>query len=244
MENQQKPKPKMKLWKKILIGVGILFVIGIIGETFFPTNYYEEGMDYYNKQNYSKALKDFNQVKPSDENYNAAIDKIKEIKPIVDQQETNETATKNVEKNQKAEGEIKPPKSVNVGDILQTRYFNVTINKVSISDRINVGNEFLDVQPQQGNLFLIMNTTFKNIDNESRMIEDGIVYITYNGKEYTFDLPEPLMLEGWGLFFDQINPLTTTTTNLVYKIPAEIKGPAYYNPGRSSDKDLIFLGNL
>ena len=57
MENQQKPKPKMKLWKKILIGVGILFVIGIIGETFFPTNYYEEGMDYYNKQNYSKALK-------------------------------------------------------------------------------------------------------------------------------------------------------------------------------------------
>ena len=133
---------------------------------------------------------------------------------------------------------------MNVGDILQTRYFNVTINKVSISDRINVGNEFLDVQPQQGNLFLIMNTTFKNIDNESRMIEDGIVYITYNGKEYTFDSPEPLMLEGWGLFFDQINPLTTTTTNLVYKIPAEIKGPTYYNPGRSSDKDLIFLGNL
>lgn len=44
--------------------------------------------------------------------------------------------------------------------------------------------------------------------------------------------------------FYRPNPLTSKTTNIVYKIPAEIKGAAYYRPGRSSKKDLIELGNI
>ena len=57
---------------------------------------------------------------------------------------------------------------------------------------------------------------------------------------------ETLIIEnGWGLFFDQINPLTTKTTNLVYKISSELKEqPAYWNPGRSNQRDIIYLGKL
>lgn len=131
-----------------------------------------------------------------------------------------------------------------IGQTLHTEYFDVTINKAGLSQRINTGNEFLDQKADAGNQYLIINTTFKNIDNESRMLTDGTVYITYNGKEYEFDKSETIMAEGWGLMLDQINPLISKTTNLVYKIPLEIKGPATYKPGRSDDEQRISLGEL
>lgn len=71
---------------------------------------------------------------------------------------------------------------------------------------------------------------------------DGEVLINYNGKQYKFDHSETILLDGWGLSFKQINPLTKETTNLVYKIPAEIKGEVYYRSERSDKKDLIVLG--
>ena len=63
------------------------------------------------------------------------------------------------------------------------------------------------------------------------MLMDGSVWINYNGKDYEFDKSESIMAEGWGLVLDQINPLISKTTNLVYKIPAEIKGDIYWQPG-------------
>jgi hypothetical protein len=76
------------------------------------------------------------------------------------------------------------------------------------------------------------------------MISDGEVVINYNGKDYLFDKSETVLLAGWGTMLDQLNPLTSKTTNLVYKIPTEIKGPAYYRPGRSNSDDLIAIGNI
>lgn len=84
----------------------------------------------------------------------------------------------------------------------------------------------------------------KNTDEESRMMFEGVVWIDYNGKRWKFDNTETILLEGWGMILDQINPLTTKTTKLVFKVPAEIKGPAYYQPGRSSGGKMIYLGNL
>lgn len=135
-------------------------------------------------------------------------------------------------------------KAKQVGETLSTRYFDVTVNKVALQDRVNTGNEFADLQREEGNQYLIINTTFKNTDGESRMISDGEVVINYNGKDYLFDKSETVMLEGWGTMLDQLNPLTSKTTNLVYKIPIEIKGPAYYRPGRSNSDDLIAIGNI
>lgn len=133
---------------------------------------------------------------------------------------------------------------VEIGQPLKTKYFEVTINEVAIQSRVNTGNQFSDLKPEEGTSYLILNTTFKNTDNESRMLMDGEVLINYNGKEYKFDKSETLMLEGWGIMLDQINPLTTKTTNLVYKIPTEIKGATYYRPGRAGKNDLILIGNI
>lgn len=138
----------------------------------------------------------------------------------------------------------KPESLKQVGETLSTRYFDVTVNEVYVQDRVNTGNEFADLKKEEGNQYLILNATFKNTDDESRMISDGEVLINYDGKDYLFDTSETILLEGWGTMLDQLNPLTSKTTNLVYKIPREIVGPAFYRPGRSSDDDLIVLGNI
>lgn len=131
-----------------------------------------------------------------------------------------------------------------VGETLNTRYFDVTVNDVSVKEKVDTGNMFANLEPEKGNNYLIINTTFKNTDTESRMIGEGYVMINYNGKDFKFDKSETLMIEGWGIFLDQINPLTSMTTNIVYKIPVEISGPSFYKPGRSDDDALIYLGKI
>jgi len=131
-----------------------------------------------------------------------------------------------------------------IGQELQTDYFLVTLNKVETKNKVSTGNEFADLKAEQGNKYLIINVTFKNTDKESRMLMEGTVYIDYNGTRYEFDKSETLLVEGWGLMLDQINPLTSKTTNLVYKIPAEITGEAYWNPGRSDKDQMFYLGTV
>lgn len=149
----------------------------------------------------------------------------------------SETANASVEAEKK-------PAVTKVGEALATRYFEVTVNEVSLADEIDTGNRFSSKAASEGNKFLVINATFKNTDEESRTITSGSVWINYNGKDYEFDKAEPIMADGWGLIMKRINPLTSVTTNLVYEIPKEITGTAYFQPGRSNKDELIVLGNL
>lgn len=133
---------------------------------------------------------------------------------------------------------------VEVGQPLETRYFAITVNKVTVSDRVRTGNQFFDLPREEGNKYLIINATFKNIDNESRMIMEGSVLIGYKGDFYEYDKTEMIMAEGFGTMLDQINPLVSKTTKIVYKLPEEITGIALWQPGRSGSKEFINLGNI
>lgn len=132
-----------------------------------------------------------------------------------------------------------------VGQPLKTDMFEITANGVDVKDRVNTGNMFSDLKAEPGIKYLIINATFKNIDTESRMILDGSLLINYQGKDYQFDNSETIMAEGFGTMMDQLNPLTSKTTNLVYKIPAELTGDIFWQPGRSyGDDEVILLGTL
>jgi hypothetical protein len=133
---------------------------------------------------------------------------------------------------------------IGVGEVLSTEYFDVVVNNVTTSEKVRTGNQYTDLNAEPGISYLILNVTYKNTDNESRMISEGAVFINYGGKVYQYDKSEPIMAEGWGIFLDQINPLTSKTTNIVYKIPTEIKGSAYYEPGRNFASKRIYLGDL
>lgn len=144
----------------------------------------------------------------------------------------------------KTEKSSNSKKEIGVGQVLKTDYFDIVVNRVSFENSVRTGNEFADLAPEQGIVYLIFNVSFKNTDTESRMLSEGSVWINYNNKDYEFDKSEGVFIDGWGLLLDQINPLVTKTTNLVYKIPSEIKGSVYWKPGRSSKNQRIFLGNL
>jgi hypothetical protein len=158
---------------------------------------------------------------------------------------SNNSANQNSTSNAEAKEEVKSSGSeVGIGQVLKTQYFEITVNKVETSNRVNTGNQFVNKEPEKGNKFLIMDVSMKNIDSESRMLDAGTVIINYNGKDYQFDKAETILLEGWGLLLDQINPLTTKNTKLVYKIPDEITGEAKWNPGRTDSDELINLGTI
>ena len=135
--------------------------------------------------------------------------------------------------------------AVGVGEVLKTQYFDYTVNSVKIDPRVSTGNQYTDLAPEQGNLYLIINTTIKNTDDESRMLPgSGTIWIDSNGKSYEFETAEAIMLEGWGVLMEELNPLTTKTTNLVFKIPSELKGAVYWQPPRARKKEVIALGNI
>lgn len=100
------------------------------------------------------------------------------------------------------ESSTQEPTIKKVNETLSTRYFDVTVNAVNTVSYVNTGNPFADLPQEEGTYYLVLNTTFKNTSEESRMITDGEVLIYYNGKEYKFDKAETIMLEGWGLMFD------------------------------------------
>ena len=133
---------------------------------------------------------------------------------------------------------------VGVGDVLETEYFDIRVNKVSLQDSIDTGNPFTSIPSEPGVAYVVINATFTNTDVEGRMLMEGSLLIEYKDKTYEYDNSEVILGEGWGLFLDQLNPLMTKSTNIVYKIPADINGRTYWRPGRAATNETIFLGNL
>jgi len=133
---------------------------------------------------------------------------------------------------------------VPVGQPLHTQYFDVTVNKYDIKDRVNTGNQFTDLGKEEGTKYLIIDVSFKNTDKETRTMLDGVVLISNGGNVYRYEQPEPIMLPGWGLLLDNINPGVTKRTKLVYKIPADVAGTISFNPARAGDDEVILLGKI
>lgn len=131
---------------------------------------------------------------------------------------------------------------VKVGEVSVSDYFETRIEHVMLAPYVKTKNRAFNIDGEQGIVFLIMEAAFKNIDTESRMIAEGVVLLKNGDKTYTFDKSEMIMLDGWSLKLDQINPLTTFRTRLVYKVPNNFEGKLYYQPGRGA-KSIIYLGD-
>jgi hypothetical protein len=146
-----------------------------------------------------------------------------------------EVATSGEEKKVSAE--------VGIRNTLKTEYFDVTVDDVKTRKSVKI-DEFQDLKEEAGNKYLIIDVTLKNTDKESRMMFDGMVIIKADGQEYKYEEAETILADGWGLIMDNVNPLVTKKTKLVYKIPEELKGTAYYNPARSDADQVINLGAI
>ncbi|MCB8563716.1 DUF4352 domain-containing protein [Fusobacterium ulcerans] len=134
---------------------------------------------------------------------------------------------------------------VEIGKPLTTKRFEVTVNKVSFQDRVNTGNQFASLPKKDGVKYLVMDVTFKNVDNESRTLLDGEVIVNLDGKTFKYDRSETIMLEGWGLLLDSVNPMMSKKTKLVYALPSELKNAdLFYVPHLSPKNTMINLGHI
>lgn len=129
-----------------------------------------------------------------------------------------------------------------LGDIVRAGYFDVKVNSIAIKDRVSTGNEFADLKPEEGTKYLIMSVTFKNVANEPGTLFDGTLSVNSGTQVYKIDQSETIMLDGWGLFLDRLNPLVSKTTKLVYKLGSEMKGMAYWQP--TGADQTFFIGNI
>lgn len=139
--------------------------------------------------------------------------------------------------------EKKAPTEVGIRNTLKTEYFDVTVENVKTAKSVKI-DEFQDLKEEAGNKYLIIELTLKNTDKESRMMFNGSVIIKSNGQEYKYEDAETVLADGWGIIMDNINPLVTKKTKLVFKISDELKGTAYYNPARSDEDEVINLGPI
>jgi len=132
-----------------------------------------------------------------------------------------------------------------IGEVLKTQYFDVTVNKASINDLIDLKKEYLNVKAGKGSTFLILNVTIKNTDSKARsMYTDGTLWINYYGKDYSFENAEIVIADGWNYMADEIDPLKSKTTNIAFKIPGSIRGDTYFQPCSTEDEKRIYIGKI
>lgn len=123
-------------------------------------------------------------------------------------------------------------------------YFEVSANKAFATNKIGTGNKYAEPKPWEGSRFFVVNASFKNISTESRLPIGGSLFINYNGKDYEFDTVEPIMLEGYNIWFKSINPLITMKTKIVYRIPNEVSGEVFWRPGRNPTDTRLWVGKV
>lgn len=121
-------------------------------------------------------------------------------------------------------------------------HFHVTAKESSYGPTVGTGNQYAEPKKWEDSRFFIVNATFKNMDTESRLPFEGSLFINYNGKDYEFDSTESIHLEGYNIWFKQVNPLITMKTKIVYRIPNEIHGEVFWRPGRNPDDTRLWLG--
>ncbi|MDP4265063.1 MAG: DUF4352 domain-containing protein [Bacteroidota bacterium] len=136
------------------------------------------------------------------------------------------------------------PREVSTDKVLRTRFFNVVVDTVEIFDSIDDGNDLVTLPYEAGNEYFVINISFKNTDNESKMMPDGELGISRGNNELKYDNPEILTMRGWGVLMENIEPGITKKTRIVYKIPAGVSGKAYYYPDISYNQDRIFLADF
>jgi hypothetical protein len=126
--------------------------------------------------------------------------------------------------------------------IMNAGYFKVTVRSWSLKDSVNADNIFASVKAQNDIKYLIVDVSFQNTDTEPQRLFDGTLNITVGGKTYKFPKSETILADGWGLFLDEVNPLVTKSTKLVYKLGNDMQGVATWTPFMGAEQ--FMLGSL
>lgn len=114
-------------------------------------------------------------------------------------------------------------------------HFTTTINDCHIKELPLTGNSFTEPKQWPGSRFLVVDVSFKNEDSEGRLPIEGSLIINYLGRELRYDVTETILQDGYGIYFKSVNPLLSMPTKIVYRVPSEVSGEVFWEPGRNSE---------
>lgn len=240
MEQQ---KQKKSIFKKVLIGIGIFLGVIILLSQLFPIDYYKDGIDFYNKKKYEKALDYLSKVETTDKNYNDAILKIKELTPIVDS--INKVAEKETDKNKSEKTEEnKVEKDVNSTSKTVTENSEKK-NEISglVGQSYNVGTLTYKVERvkfkkfigglltmnKADGVFLIITLTVTNKDKKQIDIDNSYFKLVDEvGSVYEYSPDATATLEisqfpGETFMGMTINPQVSKKAKVVFEVPTKRK---------------------
>jgi len=132
-----------------------------------------------------------------------------------------------------------------IGKVLKTKYFDFTVNKIKVTDNIDIVKGFINVDVDKGYRFLILYLTVKNNDKVNlKAFGNGELWVYKNGRKYKYTTTESVKIEMSGGVLEITNPGEKLSTMLIYKISKTINGTAYFLPFPLIDNERISLGNI
>lgn len=189
----------------------------------------------------SDTLAGFIKDKQSVDDYarNMEVERIKQIK-IAEAKEQQIKA----EKAKAVQMKQQEAKAIADAPTAQVGYFEIKALKCYSRETAGTIFPFHEPEHWAGSKFLIIDASFKNTDSEGRLPDAGAMIINYRGKSYKYDHLEFIDESGFGINFKSVNPLVTLRTKLIYRIPSEIAGQVYWQPGRNANNVSLSCGSI
>jgi hypothetical protein len=134
---------------------------------------------------------------------------------------------------------------VGLHDALQLTNINARVEQWGVSHAIT--GRAKAITPDEGKKFVVIHALFDNPHNFERSLEQGTLTVTFHGRPYTqenYSSKVSDLGEGWGTNVYQIAAGAHMRTNLVYEIPDDIAGEAYWSPDNSDKSRRIRLGKI
>lgn len=127
--------------------------------------------------------------------------------------------------------------------------FEIKATSFDVLDQVVTDNEYGGLDPEPGSKYAVVGLEVKNVGTQSQGIDSGALVVVPPGGGEPLVMDEEETPTGTGYeklysWTDKINPKSTKSTKLVYKISSEIKGKAYYDPEIEEDKTLFYLGEI
>jgi hypothetical protein len=132
-----------------------------------------------------------------------------------------------------------------IGKVLKTTYFDFIVNKIKVTENIDIIKGFINVESDRGTRFLILYLTVKNNDKaDLKAFRNGEIWVYKNDMKYKYGTTGTVKIEGDGLNLSITKRGEKQSTVLIYKIPKTMTGSAYFLPSPLIGNERISLGNI
>ena len=133
--------------------------------------------------------------------------------------EENQSSSNETQSNTDNEATVNTPQFSNIGDQVEVGHFSYIVNKARFAK--SVGDSYS--KETADGIFLIINLTFRNNDNEEHTLDNSLFKLTDEaGTEFSTSSNGEMVLETSGnksLFLKECNPQITKSGFLIFEVP-------------------------